>query len=176
MAKFTQIPTDTFETLQLNAGVICGTFDPESGDVSDIIAATSGGSTFSDTINFKDMGEGIDNCPLNTKELKRIDNRVVTLSGTAKTFDKESMKFNMAAADITANKIVPRDDLKLEDFKDIWWVGDYGDEEGGFIAIKLMNTLSTGGFQIKSNDKDTGESAYEYTAHYSVEDISKVPY
>ena len=70
--------------------------------------------------------------------------------------------------------------LKAEDFKDIWWIGDYSDENSGdsagFIAIKIMNALSTGGFKVKSDDKAKGNFDFEYTGHYSIENIETVPY
>ena len=67
-----------------------------------------------------------------------------------------------------------------EDFKDIWWIGDYSDENSGdsagFIAIKIMNALSTGGFKIKSDDKSKGNFDFEYTGHYSIKNAETVPY
>lgn len=79
-----------------------------------------------------------------------------------------------------ATKVVPRRDLDSADFKDIWLVGDYSDKNGatngGFIAIRLMNALSTGGFQLKTADKGKGQMAFEYTAHYSISKQDVVPY
>ena len=76
----------------------------------------------------------------------------------------------MATNTVTANA-----ELKLTDFEDIWWVGDYG-KGGGFIAIHLINSLSTGGFKIQSANKDKGSFAFEYTAHASVENPNTVPF
>lgn len=174
--KYTQIAPDAFEKIQLNAGVLCTTFNVESGEISGIIGATSGGVQFSDTPEFVDFGDGIDNCPKNTMELKRINSREVKLSGTYVTIDTDAAASMIGAADISGNKIVARDDLKTSDFKDIWWVGDYGDTDGGFIAIKVLNALSTGGFQIQSADKDKGSFSFEYTGHYSIEAQDVVPY
>ena len=39
-----------------------------------------------------------------------------------------------------------------------------------------MSALSTGGFQVKSTDKGKGQFAFEYTAHYSMAEQSKVPF
>ena len=38
-----------------------------------------------------------------------------------------------------------------------------------------MNALSTGGFQLKSTDKNKGQMAFEYTAHYSISNPDVVP-
>ena len=51
-----------------------------------------------------------------------------------------------------------------------------GTTNGGFIAIRLMNALSTGGFQLKTADKNKGQMAFEYTAHYSMSKQDVVPY
>ena len=82
--KFTQIPQDTFKELVLNAGVLLSAFSPDTAeyDNADIIGATSGGLTFAATPSFSDFGEDIDNCPKNTKELKRLEGWEVKLSGT----------------------------------------------------------------------------------------------
>lgn len=82
--KFTQIPQDTFKELVLNAGVLLSAFSPDTAeyDNADIIGATSGGLAFAATPSFSDFGEDIDNCPKNTKELKRLEGWEVKLSGT----------------------------------------------------------------------------------------------
>ena len=174
--KYTQIASDLFEKIQLNAGILCTSFSTTTGEVTGIIGATSGGVSFSDTPSYTDFGEDIDNCPKNSMELKRIDSREVKMSGTFVSIDAQSVASMVGAADISSEKIVPRDDLKTADFKDIWWVGDYSDVDGGFIAIHMLNALSTAGFQIQSGDKAKGQFAFEYTAHYSIENQNTVPY
>ncbi len=183
--KFTKIPTDTFKKLQLNAGIIASAFTPATGTVenSDIIGATSGGVSFSSTPTFSDFGEDIDNCPKNTKELKVLEDYEVSLSGTFVTVDKNVTKRLVGAADIsteTNGKITPRTDLKDSDFSDLWWIGDYSDDNsdssGGFIAIHMLNTLSTGGFSIQSADKDKGAFAFTFMAHYSIAAQDTVPF
>lgn len=123
------------------------------------------------------------NCPKNTLELKRLDDVDVKCSGTFVTVTTTSAKSLMAAADIDGTdttKVVPRRDLSSADFSDIWIVGDYSDKNGanngGFIAIRMMNALSTGGFQLKTADKGKGQMAFEYTAHYSISKQDVVPY
>ena len=183
--KFTKLPENTFEELQLNAGILLSTFTPSSATVEDsnILGATSGGVSFSDTPTYKDFGDDIDNCPKNTKELKRIESRDIKISGTFLTVNTARAKSLIAAAEIDsmdATKITPRDTLAAADFSDIWWVGDYSDKNGatngGYIAIHLKNALSTGGFSIKSGNKAKGQFAFEYTAHYSISNTDAVPY
>jgi hypothetical protein len=181
--KFTQIPTDTFEKLQLNAGILCSGFAPATGAVTGIIGATTGGISFSDSPEFKDFGEDIDNCPKNTKELKKIDDRTVTMTGTFLTVSPATVKLLAGAADIGSTdttKITPRVDLTDDDFDDIWFVGDYSDKNGatngGYVAIHMLNALSTGGFSMQTTDKEKGQFAFEFTGHYSIEAIDTVPY
>lgn len=183
--KFTQIPTDTFSQLQLNAGLLLKSFTPSTGtlDKADIIGATSGGVKFTAKPSYTDFGEDIDNCPANMAELKRLDSVEVTISGTFVTVSASSAASTIGAADVDANDpthVVPRSDLKDGDFMDLWWVGDYsnltGDKNGGFVAIHMMKTLSTGGFALTSDDKSKGQFDFEYTAHYSMDDPTAVPY
>ena len=181
--KYTQIPTTAFQNIQLNAGIMVDDFNPETGVVGNLLGATSGGVNFADTPSFKDFGEDIDNCPKNMLELKRIESREVKMSGTFVTITANSAKRVSGAADIDAlnnTHIIPRDELLSTDFATIWWIGDYSDvntgDSAGFVAIKLLNALSTGGFQIQSTDKDKGKFAFEFTGHYSMADQTKVPY
>ncbi len=180
--KFTQVPADTFQTIQLNAGVILKDFDPSTGTLksSDIVGATSGGVNFTAEPEFVDFGEDIDNVPNNTKELKKLDSITATMSGEFVAMSADMAKLLAGAADVSGDKVTPRADLASTDFKDIWWVGDYsdknGESNGGFIAIKLLNALSTGGFQIQSTDREKGKFEFEFTGHYSIDAIDTVPY
>ena len=180
--KYTKIPETTFQNLQLNAGVLLSAFNPESATVANesIIGATTGGVNFTATPTFSDYGEDIDNCPKNMKELKKLDAWEISMSGTYVTVDANAVKSLVGAADVSGNKITPRNDLKLTDFTDVWWVGDYSDQNGetngGFVAIHMMNALSTGGFAIQSSDNGKGNFAFTYTAHYSMNAQETVPF
>ena len=183
--KYTKIPENTFQNLQLNAGVLLSSFTPSTATVSEeaIIGATTGGINFTATPTYTDFGEDIDNCPKNMKELKKLDSWEAKCSGTFVTVDTAVAKSLIGAADIgqsDTTKVTPRNDLAQADFSDIWIVGDYsdknGDTNGGFIAIHMMNALSTGGFQIKTSDKAKGQFAFEYTAHYSMSAQGTVPF
>ena len=180
--KFTKIPETAFENIQLNAGMLVKSFVPTTGTATGQIGATSGGNTFEATPTFTDYGDDIDNCPKNTKELKRLDSWEVKMSGSLVSVTAETAERLLAAADLesSSGKITPRNDLKQSDFDDLWWVGDYsdknGDTHGGFAAVHMMNALSTGGFKIKSGDKAKGTFDYEFTAHYSIADQDTVPF
>ena len=180
--KYTKIPETTFQNLQLNAGVLLSAFDPGTAEVANeaIIGATTGGVNFTATPTFSDYGEDIDNCPKNMKELKKLDSWEISMSGTYVTVDANAVKSLVGAADVSGNKITPRNDVLLTDFTDIWWVGDYSDKNGetngGYVAIHMMNALSTGGFAIQSSDNGKGNFAFTYTAHYSMSAQETVPF
>ena len=183
--KFTKIPSDAFQKLQINAGILTTDFTPSTGEIGAAgqIGATTGGVNFTATPTFTDFGEDIDNCPKNMKELKRQDMVEAKMSGTFVNADTKTAKMLCGAADIDTSdttKVVPRTDLKDSDFTDLWLVGDYSDKNGakngGFIAIHMLDALSTGGFQLKTADKAKGQFAFEFTAHYSIAEQDKVPY
>lgn len=185
MMKFTQLPADTFQEMQLNAGLILSAFDPMTGtlDRASIVGATSGGMTFEAKPSFTDFGDDIDNCPANMKELKRLDGYEATMSGTFVTLTPKGAASLVGAADVDAydkTRVVPRSDLTDADFADVWWVGDYsaknGSKNGGFVAIHLMDALNTDGIKIKADDKKKGEFDFNFTAHYSMADPSRVPF
>nr|DAH02196.1 MAG TPA: major tail protein [Caudoviricetes sp.] len=183
--KFTKIPFDAFQKLQINAGILTTDFTPATGTIGEAgqIGATTGGVNFTATPTYSDFGEDIDNCPKNMKELKKLDSWEVKMTGTFVNADTAIAKRLCGAADIgttDATKVTPRNDLKDADFADIWLVGDYSDKNGetngGFIAIKLLNALSTGGFQLKTADKSKGQFAFEFTGHYSMSAQDTVPF
>lgn len=184
--KFTKIPTNTFQTIQMNAGMIATDFTPSTGTLAeaDILGATTGGLTVTCVPEFADMGEDIDNCPKNTKELKKITAYTVTVSGTLVTVNADAAKLLIGAADVSSGKITPRIDLdptaSTGDFGDIWIVGDYSDKNGetngGFVACHVINALSTGGFSLVTSDGEKGQFAFEFTGHVSINSQDVVPF
>lgn len=176
MGMFTVIPQDTFEALQLDAGVLLKQFDPASPaapDDADIICATTGGINVSCVPTYSDMGEDVDNCPNNLKELKHLDSWECKLSTTSLGTSPALIKMALGAADVASNKITPRRDLSQSDFSTIWWVGDRAD--GGLVAVKMLNALSTGGFTLQTTKNGKGQISIEITGHVSINAQSVVP-
>ena len=184
--KYTKVPENTFNEIQLNAGVLVKNFVPSTGAVTgaDILGATSGGIKFAATSTFKDFGEDIDNCPKNTKELKKREDWEAKLSGSFVTVNAASAALLVGSANTSTtsgvSKITPLRDVSDADFKDVWFVGDYSsnnsDTDGGFVAIHLMNSLSTGGFSMTTTDKEKGKFDFEFTGHYSITTPNLVPF
>lgn len=185
MAKYTQVRADTFQTIQINAGIVLSAFTPATGSYNreDIIGATTGGNNFASNPTYSDYFADVDNVPENTKEGKRIDFYDPALSMNFVTVDTPLGKKLIAAADIDGDDnthIIPRNYLKDEDFGDIWLVGDYTDKNGasngGFVAIHVKNALNTGGFQFQSTKNGKGQFSADFHGHYTIENIDDVPF
>lgn len=178
MGKFTIIPQDTFDGLQLDAGVLLYRFDPATGAApadEDIICATTGGITVSCVPTYSDLGSDIDNVPNDMKELKHLDSWTSTVSTTSLGMSPELIKLTLGAADITVaeGKITPRADLKQSDFQSLWWVGDKAN--GGYVAVQILNALSTGGFSLRTTKNGKGQVSIAITGHVSIAAQKTVP-
>ena len=175
--KFTKIPQNTFEELQINAGILVKDFDVATGTYaeSDMITATTGGITVNVKPTYEDFGSDIDNCPKNTMELKRITETEVSISTTALNINESLLLYMLGAADKdnVTGAIKPRKDLKTTDFSTIWWIGDLSNN--GYIAVKISNGLSTDGFSIKSTDKGKGNISITITGHVSMSAQDVIP-
>ena len=187
--KYTQIPADTFQKLQLNAGILVDEFTPATGVIGNLLGATTGGITFASNPSYIDFGEDVDNCPNNMMELKRIESYDPTLSGNFLTCTAAVVKTLAGAADIDASdstRVIPRNELLTTDFSDVWWIGDYSNvntdggtgssQKAGFLAIHLKNALNQSGFQITSSKNEKGQLAFEFHGHYSISDQDTVPF
>ncbi len=179
MGAFTVIPENTFSALQMDAGVLLKTFNPSQPAApsdEDIICATTGGINASCVPTYSDLGEDVDNCPVNMKELKHLDSWECKMSFTSIGVTPDVIKWSLGAADIDGTdktKIIPRRDLEQTDFSDIWWVGDRAD--GGMVAIQLKNALSTSGFSIQTTKAGKGQVSVEITGHVSINAQNVVP-
>ena len=177
--KFKVIPKNTFDALQLDAGVLLKNFDPTdpvAPDDEDIICATTGGITVNCTPTFSDFGEDIDNVPANMKELKHLDSYDCSIATSSLGTSPALIKMALGCADISdtfGSEIIPRADLSQSDFTDIWWVGDKAN--GGCVAVQLKNALSTGGLSLQTNKNGKGTIAITITGHVSIDSQDVVP-
>lgn len=176
MGMFTKISQDAFNELQLDAGVLLNTFNPAQPaepEDSAIICATTGGINVSCVPTYSDMGEDVDNCPNNMMELKHLDSWECKISFTALEVSLDVIKLALGAATTSNGKVVPNRNLAQADFSDVWWVGDRSD--GGMVAIKLINALSTGGFTLQSTKNGKGQISVELTGHVSISAQNTMP-
>ena len=177
MGRFSKISQDAFNEFQVDAGVLLRTFDVEDPTLVDenIICATTGGINPVCTASYSDWGEDVDNCPNGMMELMDLEGWECTLGFTALNTTPEVIRMALGAADIDAasGKITPRRDLKDTDFADIWWVGDRTD--GGLVAIRLINALSTSGFSLQTTKNGKGQIAVTLAGHVSIAAQDVVP-
>lgn len=176
MGKFTKIAQSTFDELVVDAGVILTEFDPENPELVDekIVCATTGGINPTCVPTYSDWGEDVDNCPNGMMELMHLDGWETSLGFTALNITPEGIKLALGVADVTGNKIVPRRNIDhTKDFRDVWWVGDRSDD--GFVAIRLINALSTSGFSLQTTKNGKGQLAVTLGGHVSIKDQDTVP-
>lgn len=178
MGMFTVIPKDTFDSMQLDAGVLLTSFDPSEPAApadADIICATTGGINVVCQPEYSDLGEDVDNVPNNMKELKHLDSWTCSLGFTSLDTSPEGIRLALGAADVDAEsgKITPRRDLEQTDFSDVWWVGDKAN--GGFVAVQLKNALATEGFSLQTTKNGKGQTDCTLTGHVSIDDQDTMP-
>lgn len=175
MGIFTRISSDAFDALQLDAGVLLSSFDPNNPYAvpsdEDIICTTSGGINPTCTPTYSDFGDDVDNVPTNMLEFKHLDGWDCAMAFTSIKFNAAGVKLALGAADTTTltngvTKITPRRNVNRADFGDIWWVGDKAD--GGAAAIRLKNALSTGGFGLQTSKNAKGTISMTITGHVSL--------
>lgn len=182
--NFTRVSEDAFDTLQLDAGVLLSSFDLANAytapDSDDIIATTTGGINPTCVPTYSDFGEDVDNVPNNMMEFKHLDGWECAMAFSSIKFNAENTKWALGAADITdvtgntgIKKITPRGNVKLADFRDLWWVGDKAN--GGAFAVRLINALSTGGLSIQSSKNGKGTNQMTITGHVSLANQDVMP-
>lgn len=181
MGRYTVVPQNTFDTLQMDAGILLTHFDIEAaarGELgftdADLVCATTGGINPSCVPSFSDLGEDVDNVPVNMMELKHLDSWDCSLSTTSLGTSQELIRMSLGCADINVDGAIhPRADLKQTDFSHLWWVGDKAN--GGLVAIQLKNALSTGGFSLQTTKNGKGTIALTITGHLSIKAQKEVP-
>jgi hypothetical protein len=180
MAKtYTQVKPDAFKEIQIEAGIILSDFDPANPqlDRSKILCTTTGGVTITAKPSFTDYFEDVDNVPNNTMEGKQVDDWECSFATNMLDVYPAGVKLGLGVADIDpqdSTKITPRRDIKLSDFtSSLWFVGDRAD--GGFVAVEILNALSTEGFVLQTTKKGKGTTPLTLTGHYSMNAVDTVP-
>ena len=182
MGIFTRIASDAMDALQLDAGVLLTSFDPLNPYVTptdaQILATTTGGINPTCEPTYSDFGEDVDNVPNNMMEFKHLDGWNCAFAFSSIKFNAANTVWSLGAADKTTlsngvEKIVPRRNVNLDDFKDLWWVGDKAN--GGAYAVCLKNAISTGGLNIQSNKNGKGTNAITVTGHVSINAQDDMP-
>ena len=181
--QFTQVPSTTFSTLQINAGIIVDEFTPSTGVIGNLLCATSGGITFNANPSYEDFGSDVDNVPANTKQLKRVVSYDPTVSSNAVTMTAAlAAKMSGPGAFATGDPThyVPAHGFATDVADDIWVIGDYSDKNtgaanAGFVAIHIKDAINTGGFQWTTTKDGKGQFALDMHGHYDINSPDVVP-
>lgn len=180
----TGLRPQTFENLQLNAGVFLVDFDYgeiqtkteleeavlallESGE--GVLGMTTGGGSFNCTPTTRTIeGDGM-RYPFVGSTV--YDMWTVTLSTTLKEITPENFALALGSADINTNEggtrttVTVRTDLKKEDYKPrLCWIGDTSQ---GFAAIEITNALNTTGAAFTFTDRGEGTLPVTFQGHVS---------
>lgn len=182
MGVFSKVTKESLDLVQVQAGMVLTDFDPitpTEPTASTILCATTGGIQADCVPTFEDFGEDIDNCPNNTKEMKRITGWDCTFAFTVLDMSGDVFKKALGAAiqyaETTARPetVTPRAQVAVQDFADLWFVSERID--GKIIAICLENALSTGGFSYKTQKNGKGQLTVTFTGHISIDSPDRVP-
>ena len=178
--KFSKVPANLMQAMQINSGILVDSFTPNTRTIGNQFGATSGGIEWNPNPTYKDFGEGIDNMPPNTWQMKRVVGYEPHLTGTFKSFTADDVKRQQPGSAMAGSRIIPGNELTQDDFYDVWLLGDYSDKNSGntagFVAIHMKNAMNVLGFPLKTNDKDKADIAFDFQAHYDLTDIDDVPF
>lgn len=190
--EYTQIAAKAFDQLQMNAGIVCRSFNPATGAVSGILGTTTGGVQVNTNPNYTDFGEDMDNVPGGTKQLRRVSGYDPVISGTlismddalgGALFNLQAGPFGFSGGDDVPTHIVPKNGV-LGGIG-LWLVGDYSavnesDSDSGmtagYCAVHLLHAINSAGYQWQTADKGKGQYAFEFHGHYDLTAIDTVPY
>lgn len=186
------IRSETFDKLQLNAGIFLKEFEySEINDATALLAAvktaiesgtkllgaTRGGGTFNVTREMREPE--VDGRRYSFVGGRFVDSADAYLSTTLLETTPEN--FVLALGSATATTSGKKTTVKMhtaindEDYKDIVWIGDIAD--GKLVLIKLDNALNTNDFSFTFTDKGEGTYTVEFHAHQSdVLDYDEAPF
>lgn len=179
----TSLRPETFENLQLNAGVFLVNFDAstftdaatleegilaalEQGD--NILGATIGGGTFNATPSIRTIEADGMRYPVIGSTVN--DMWTVKLNTTLKEVTPANFQRALISCDMDTSKanvtvLTVRTDIEEKDYiPKLCWVGD---TSKGFVMIELDNALNLAGASFTFTDKGEGTLPVEFQAHVS---------
>ena len=189
----TGLRSETFENLQLNAGVLIKNLSLSSvtdagalktaiatamADSTKVIGATRGGGSF--TVTREIRVPEIDGLRYNFVGGRFVDSADAYLSATLVEVTPENVVMALGSADATTSgkktTITMHTAIDTTDYiSSITWVGDISD--GRYVAITLKNALNTADFSLTFSDKSEGTLAVELHAHQdAVDDYDTAPF
>ena len=179
--QFSQVPADTFSTIQMNAGILVDEFTPNTGVIGNILGATTGGLTFNANPTYEDFGADVDNVPANTKQLKRVTAYDPAVSGNFVTMSAALAAQLGGLGTSSSGKFTPAHGFVTDVVDDVWIIGDYSDKNtgaanAGYVAIHIIDALNTAGFQWSTTKDGKGQFAFDFHGHYDITSPDTVPF
>ena len=190
----TALRSETFENLQLNAGIVLANFTYSGISDATALASAIAGKLAQPDETLLGATRGGGNYVV-TRQMREpeVDGRRYSFKG-GRFVDSADARLTTTLLEITPGNIVRalgsgesettgkkttikmHTDIEDEDYLDnIVWVGDLAD--GRMVAIVLYNALQTGDFSFTYTDKGEGTLAVEFHAHQEkVEDYDKAPF
>lgn len=188
----TGLTPNTFQRLQLNAGVFLKNFDrstaKDKATLKELIAtaiaddeicfgATRGGGSFEYTPSTRQIdADGLRDPVVGSTV---VDSRTVKLKTTLLETTPENFATALMCAETTTNgsmtTLKVRTDLQDSDYiPSLCWVGD---TSRGYVLIELHNALNLIGATFTFTDKGEGTLPVEFQAHHaSLEDQEYAPF
>lgn len=185
--------TETFQRLQLNAGMFLMGFDVSSyadagalrtalaaeiSDGSKILGATRGGGTFVATSEIREPE--VDGKRYRYKGGAFVDSVDAQLTGTLVEIRPEVFAKILATGETSTNgkktTVKMHTAVQPEDYiENLVWIGDMSD--GGLVVIVLKNALNANGMTLTFTDKGEGTVPFEFHAYQdAVEDYDYAPF
>lgn len=176
----TGLRPESFQKIQLNAGIMLKNFDYSTATDASALAAliktakeegtallgaTRGGGTFTCTPETREIeADGKRNAFVGSTI---FDGWTIKLSTTLLEISPENLKTALpGAATVAAGKkttLTLSNNVSDSDYiKNLIWIGDIGD---GYLLIDLQNALNTSGITLTFTDKGEGTLPVEFTAH-----------
>lgn len=189
----TPLRAETFQNLQLNAGIFIKNLAYDSiadadalktairtaiTDGTNILGATRGGGTFVATREVRTPE--VDGMRYGFVGSDFVDSADAYLSTTLVEVTPETVKSTLGNATVTTSgkKTTIQMHTAIEDsdyIDSLTWVGDLAD--GRYVAITLFNALNTADFTLTFADKGEGTLAAEFHARQAeVDDYDNAPF
>ena len=187
------IRTETFQNLQLNAGIFIKNFDyatPTDAETlktaitaaitagTNILGATRGGGTFTATREIRTPE--VDGMRYGFKGSDFVDSVDAFLSTTLVEITPESVEATLGNATKTTSgkktTLKMHTAIEAADYiSNLCWIGDLAD--GRLVLIALQNALNTADFTLTFTDKGEGTLAAEFHARQAgVSDYDYAPF
>lgn len=175
----------TAKNFQLDAGVLVKNMtNPESGDLTGAkyLGATTGGSTFTATPEFRNIFEDVDGARGMYKDGDIIDNWEISFATTLLEMTPENFQLAIGAADITDNAdiggktVTPRNCVQAADYiSNICWCGTIKGSDKP-IVIEMLNVINMNGLNFAIEDKGKGGLEVELNPRFDVANPNDVPF